>query len=101
MKKVLVILVISVLLLTGCGLGVPHQEWVPQSIPLYAPADDTGYWKLVEGNYKTLSKILSESPQGTSPGVEIQASGYVVDAPDIEGQEYITQEDGTVTIIQE
>lgn len=43
----------------------------------------------------------SEVSQGTSPDVEITTSGYVVDAPDIEGQEYITQEDGTVTIVQE
>jgi len=35
----------------------------------------------------------------TSPGVTIEASGYVIDAPGVEGQGYITQPDGTITII--
>jgi len=34
----------------------------------------------------------------TSPDVTVEASGYVIDAPDIEGQEYFTQPDGTITI---
>jgi len=39
--------------------------------------------------------------EGTSPGVTIEAEGYVVDYPDMPGQLYIEQEDGTITIIYE